>query len=1138
MSILSDLFDVASTSTSSRHLSISNSTLPPFPPPFPFTASHHKDDGTTLLLQINFPASLALTVKPETSLAVPKAAAVIDASVSGTLNIAIAITASTSKGGPSASHFHLRLSAPRLILDDANMEIATTADFVDASGAAFAGINVIAHLSLSAVTLAWPVPRALYDGLPSNSATMAIASGELVSVAVGGITAGGSLSLRLEPVRWPNKAFAHVDVPSAALSTALGTAALCAPSYRIAGALPSRATAGFRAILARLFASALLLPEPPQRTGFIAMDGFSAQSAFRELSVAINASLNKAEATASGWTDALCAPRQLGAFAITFPTCGFGLDAAGTLSLNITLRLEKTFNPRSILRPLLVTATTQAAAIGILPKGTSIVDNNAMEDLSLPDVIAQQHLDLEFALSLDLASGFKAEHTTFTLVSLDLATRLAVQKGSATLGQLTFDALGVSLVAYASVKPSTSSHAAAVALRRTSLRILNSQLATSLSNLFLAQQAAVFAGQVRLAARVSTNSFKIALPVPDALLTYTDEALYDGKAGAAAVDVNLDTAALRAMLTKPASLLAQIVGDSGISSAYGLPAALSGVTTLLNLSPFHVADEFASFSRLAAEPPVYESGNALEIGFGVGGADAGPLLPALVRLIAASNADLVGAALLSSPLRLVSANGSTLLWDAGLGMHVAAALSVPDVISSACLDTQSGVETMNQLRCLVQAALPPIQGARAALAYAWQRLRAGAEGLLGEGASTFAAVGATSTKLASSNFTNRTGGLLGMGRVGFSDIALAYDAARGETTIALRVAGGIHSNASAAGLSAVEIATGAAMTVLSEAGASSFVGTHLDGTAGSALGLPSSLDLPDSPSVTLTSTFDMTLHIAIQLGGSGAPTTSARLSTFQANLAVDIVLLAPLNATLSNDIDVELDDVSVRVSGGLTLQTGSYPVMDLHDATKMATVDAIATLRLRGATIAAAPAVLLALADDNLLDSAAPLLTVDVLLDSDRFDQIMEALNAVLTLNASIFDNDELEAELPLLKTRLVDLLDAESTDVAPDLGLPDMPASTGLRSLLSLAAPAQAYRNACGSACTARGLGTTLRQHILGSINGALMPAIAGRNVLSLLSGLTEARCALLMRMVSGTSAVFEFPAKVMENTRLWVRQ
>lgn len=1075
-------------------------------------------------------------VQPAATDTLPRATAAVRAAVTGTLAVSLAIetnvTSASLANNASAPFFRLRLSAPRLSLDDALLEISTTADFVDTASVSFSE-KVIAHLGLSSTaTLVWPVPRALYDGLPSNT-SVTVASDELATAAAGGITAGGRLSLRLEPVEWsPVTPFALVGVPLASLSTALATAAVFAPSFRIAGTLPSAATAGFRALLARLFASAMLLPEPPQRTGVTALDTFSPQSAFTELSAAVDTALATAEATSVGWSAALCAARQLGAVNVSFPTCEFALDATGILSLHLALRLEQTVDASSLLRHELVAATAQAAAAGILPTDTSIAASDTMEDESLPDITAQQRLDLAFALSLDLgedAAAANAGQSTFTLVSVALATRLAVQGGSVKLGPLTFDALGVSLVASASVTPSADNDPALVALRRTSLRILNSQLATSLSNLFLAQQTAVFAGQVRLAARISADGFAVTLPAPDALLTYTDAALFDGMAGAAAADVNLDTAALTALLTQPADFLTQIVRDSNASEAYGLPGVLSGLTALLSLPVAEIAEEATALFGLVAAPAAGLSATAFETSFGVRGADSGALFPALARLLAVSNANLAGAALLASPLRLINADGSTLLWEGGLASHMAAALSIPDVLFAACISSHGAADGMSELRCLLQAALPPTLCSRAALAYAWQRLRAGAEGLLSEGASVFSgltqgALGVPNANLAGISLDSDNGGPLGVGQIGFGDVMVSYTAATGVTTVALRFAGRIQSDAAAAALSAVELATEAASSILSEAGSSSFVGTRLGDDK--VLGLPSNLSVPSSPSVTLTSAFDLTLHVAVQLGGDGAPTSSVSLNALQATLALDVTLTQPLRATLGDDVLVELDDVSVRVSGGLTLPAGSAPATDLRNATRIAAVDATATLRLQESAV---PDVVFALADDNVLDSVPLMLTVDLILDSQDFDMVLQGLRALESVNAFIFDNDELDFVLPLLKTRLIDLLNTEPTDIEPDVTVPDVPGSTapppsppppppssGLPALLALATPADSYRTACSDSCTARGLAGVLRQHVLTSINGTVLPAVAGRTPVTVLSGLTGDKCVGVVGVVA----------------------
>ena len=116
-----------------------------------------------------------------------------------------------------------------------------------------------------------------------------------------------------------------------------------------------------------------------------------------------------------------------------------------------------------------------------------------------------------------------------------------------------------------------------------------------------------------------------------------------------------------------------------------------------------------------------------------------------------------------------------------------------------------------------------------------------------------------------------------------------------------------------------------------------------------------------------------------------------------------------------------------------------------------------------------------------------------------------------------IFDNDELDTVLPVLKTRLIDLLNSEPTDIEPNIETPDVaestsqapsppppPPSSGLPALLAMSSPAQAYRERCRSACTARGLAAALRQHFLENINGTVVPASAGRNPLCVLSGLT----------------------------------
>ena len=1131
------------------------------------------------MLQFTIPAALTLAIQPRASAALPSAVASIQLAASGTLHLALAITAqegqSTSTAAPTTSsastpgaastsaangtaanatttttpstssttpttplpmgpQFRLRVAAPRLVLSDSETQAAADADFVDSSGAVFAGVSATASVSLAGAQLAWPVPRQLQDGLASDAA-VALATDQLAAAAAGGLAASGSLALLLEPVEWTLAEFAHVGVPSAALATTLSDAATQAPALEVAGQLPSAAAAGFQALLSRLLATSLVLPEPPQRSGLPMLDSFSPQAVFNELAAAINASLLLADDTASGWAQAVCAPRALLGVNVTFPTCSFALNMAGMLSFNLALRLEQTAAVDDLLRRLLVPVIAGAASTGIVPADTAATAEDALAGLALPDSSSLQRLDLDVTLALNLAAGdaTSAGRATFTLNRLALATRVSVQGVSATLGPLRFEDLSLAFSASAIVQPTTEDTTVAVAQRSTSLRLLNSRLATSLVELMLAQQA-TFAGRARLAARISPAVDGLAVDLPDvaALVTYTDNALFDGAAGAVSADLSLDLSTLESLLAKPADYLAQLIRDSGVGGAYGLPGVLDGIAALITLPVADIAAEFNAFGSLALNGSTGSGLSALDAAFGVAGsggsaADSGEaqLLAALARLLSAADvSSFEGGVLLSSPLRLVGADGSVLLWEAGLGQAVAAALSLTDGASATCLGgPRSDASATAELRCLLQAALPPLPGVAAVLGYAWQRLRAGVEGLLGAGASSFAdlaggALGAAAPNLAGVSLGASASGPLGSGSIGLGDAALTYDSGSGEVAVVLRVAGRMSGDAVAAALSVVDLASGATADLLTEAGSSEFVGTSLDPNGGGALGAPASLGIPGAPTVVLTSTVDFTLRVGVQLkNGLAGLVPTVSLQRFEGTLALDVELTEPLSASLGGaGVAVELDDVSLTASGGLSYNGNSTG--GLGNATKYASVDAEATLRLTGGGTQDIPEVLMTLADDDLLDSAPPLLTLDLILDTGVFDIILEALDAVENVNDFIFDNDELTRELPILKTRLIDLLNLEPAETEPNVVLPDVegaesvppappppPPSSGLPALLALATPARAYNASCGSSCTARGLARALRDHVVASINSTVVPARPGRSPVCLLSGLTD---------------------------------
>jgi hypothetical protein len=982
------------------------------------------------------------------------------------------------------------------------------------------------------VQLAWPVPRELQYGLPSDIAT-SVAVSELMALAGNGLGAAGSLTISLVPVTWTLDDFALVRVPFATLVIDLSDDKTGAPSLSVAGQLPSVASQGFRALLSRLFATSLLLPEPPQRSGLPVLDSFSAQAVFAELSGAVNNSLILAENSAGIWTQALCAPRHVIGANVTFPTCAASLDAAGVLRLNLAIRVDLAVSVGDVLQRLLMSSIAGAVSVGVLPEGTAASVEDTLTDLRLSEASALQRLDLKFALALGLAGSadsVTAGRATFELSSLSLSTRVAVHGTGVTLGPVRFENLGASVTATATVEPPGDTSAAAIAARQTTLRVLNSKLATNLLEIFLGQEA-TFDGRVRLAASIAAADGLLPITLPDinAVLTYTDNALFDGMPGAVSADFNLDTSALETLLQGPAVFLSQLVGESGVGGAFGLPGVLDGVASLLYLPVAEITAEVFAFSGLAQNGSTGQAFSALEQVFGTSGDDSGgvenSLLAALARLLQAADASFHGAVLLTTPLRLVDVNGTTLLWTAGLGQEVATALSLSAVMASTCLSSPGeGLDEIAELRCLLQAALPPLPGVTAALGYAWQRLRAGVEGLLGSGASSFAgissgALGATNPNLAGVSLETSVSGTLGSGRVGLGDVALVYNSTTAEVVVSLRVAGRVCSDAAAAALSAVELARGAASDILSAAGSSSFVGNSLDPDSGGALGTLSTLDVPGSPIVILTSTVDFTMRVSVPLG-TGTGTTglvpTLTLQNFEATLALDAKLTEPLGATFgSGGVTVELDDVSLSVSGGIAFQDTR------SNLTKYASVDAQATLRLTGTGLPDIPEVLLTLADEDLLDEAPLVLTLDLLLDSDTLDLIVEGLTAVERVNNFVFDNDEMTLVLPLLKTRLIDLLNLQPSETEPNVVLPDVdgatavppsppppPPTSGLPGLLALATPAEAYRDVCGDACTARGLAGALRTHIHASINSTVVPAIPGRNPLCLLAGLTDDGC------------------------------